>query len=83
MHWRGSVLLIDRTQLPLGDIERVANGDVEILMGLLIVLLLINSDFELRRMNFDANGVDLALMVVIVRRIENHTAVDNLVAESF
>ena len=52
-------------------------------MGLLIVLLLINSDFEMRRMNFDANGVDLAFMVVIMRRVENHAAVDNLVAESF
>ena len=63
------MLLINRAQLPLRNIKRVSYSDIEVFMGLFVVLLLIYSHFYLRRVYFDANRVNLALVMMVMRGI--------------
>src|SRR5512141_948712 len=65
-------------QLSCSGIECVADGDIYILMRLILMALTTSYDFFARRSDVDANMVQIALMVMMMPRFHRDLATHNV-----
>jgi hypothetical protein len=77
-----TLLGIDGFEAAFERIERIPDGDVDILVGMLVVLFMGNHYVVVGDLGFYANMVDLALLVVVMGSFEYDSETLDLVAES-
>src|SRR6516164_5815349 len=70
-------------ELPPRRVERIANGDIDILVRMVERPGMADKHVLARHADVDANVVELALMVVPVGRLDHDLATDNPVMELF
>ena len=64
-------------------VERITQGDVRIFMRVIGIGRTRDDDFLARDRNVDAKLIQITLVMVFVRRLENHPATDDFVVEFF
>ena len=62
-------------------VERVANDDVHVLVVLLRGWLARDGDLLVRHLDVDLDREEIALVAVLVRRIDDHAATDDVVVK--
>lgn len=65
-------------ELARGGVEGIAQGDVRILMGVLVVLVAGHGDLAAGQGDVDVHAEQAALMLVLVRRLDDDAAADDL-----
>lgn len=84
MHLGGALSAADMIlQAPLNGIESVADGDIDVLMGVMFPGLSIDHDFGTGNHEVDADVVQLSLVMVPMRRLDDNMASGDSIEELF
>jgi hypothetical protein len=79
-----AVLRDEGLELAFGGLKRIPDRDVRILVGTVLVMGAVDDDLgTVREHKVDPKLIPLALVFVLVRRIEYHTATGDPVVELF
>lgn len=63
--------------------EGVAESDVKVLMGLLVVVVTAHDDVLVRNADVNSDFVEITLMLMMMFRFNSNTAADDVIAELF
>ena len=68
--------------LPHGGVEGVADGDIDVLVGVVLRAFLVHVHVLAGHADVDAHFVQLALLMMAMRRLDGHVAGDDAVEEA-
>jgi hypothetical protein len=68
-------------ELALGGFERVAQGHVNVLVGLFVVMVAAYDDLFVRHAQIDTDFVEITLMLMMMLRFYGDSATDDVIAE--
>ena len=63
---------VDRLQAPFYGVERITDGNVDIFVGMIVVLIVGNHDVMVRNQGFNTYVIDLAFVMIVVRCFESY-----------
>ena len=79
---QASFFVTDCLELSFNRIKGIADGNVDIFMGMIVMLVMVNDDVVIGNRGFYAYVVYLAFIMMVMRGLNNHSETLNLVAES-
>ena len=70
-------------ELPGSRRKRISEGDINILMFLLVVVIPTDNDMTVRHLNIEANLVEIAVVLMVMLRLDRDPAAGNIVTMLF